>query len=129
MLVTVLAFMPPLPFLYYIYLVEFQQWPLSLLIFFSSYFMESCLLQYQDSVVSFPLYNEALKFANHGEKMIQTAIRALTLNTYNGIVLLSFLSSPSRRYLSNIVCKNTFLVSCNSILLVMQCVMTWSINL
>ncbi|BBH07578.1 hypothetical protein Prudu_019556, partial [Prunus dulcis] len=44
-----------------------------------------CLLLkvYGDSVVSFPLYNEALKFAHHGEKMIQTAIRALTLSIYN----------------------------------------------
>jgi hypothetical protein len=58
--------------------------------------------QLQDTVVSFPLYNEALKFACHGEKMIQTAVRALSLNIYNGIVSLSFLSSPSRRYTSNI---------------------------
>ncbi|KAJ8754747.1 hypothetical protein K2173_012136 [Erythroxylum novogranatense] len=36
-----------------------------------------------DVVVSFPLYSEALKFAQHGEKMIQTAVRALTLNIYN----------------------------------------------
>ncbi|KAL8143660.1 hypothetical protein V2J09_016692 [Rumex salicifolius] len=37
----------------------------------------------EDRVVSFPLYSEALRFAHHGEKMIQTAIRALTLNIYN----------------------------------------------
>ncbi|GMI96700.1 green fluorescent seed 9, TRANSPARENT TESTA 9 [Hibiscus trionum] len=36
-----------------------------------------------DVVVSFPMYSEALKFAQHEEKMIQTAIRALTLNIYN----------------------------------------------
>lgn len=44
-----------------------------------------CLLVkvHGDAVVSFPLYNEALKFARHGEKMIQTAVRALTLNIYN----------------------------------------------
>ncbi|XP_011046874.1 PREDICTED: uncharacterized protein LOC105141380 isoform X2 [Populus euphratica] len=44
-----------------------------------------CLLVkvHGDAVVSFPLYSEALKFAQHGEKMIQTAIRALTLNIYN----------------------------------------------
>lgn len=47
-----------------------------------------CLLWLQDVVVSFPLYSEALKFAQHGEKMIQTAVRALTLNIYNGIFLL-----------------------------------------
>lgn len=50
-------------------------------------------MSYQkDAVVSFPLYSEALKFAYHGEKMIQTAIRALTLNIYNGIVLRSVVS-------------------------------------
>lgn len=44
-----------------------------------------CLLVkvHEDAVVSFPLYSEALKFAHHGEKMIQTAVRALTLNIYN----------------------------------------------
>ncbi|KAK8600570.1 hypothetical protein V6N12_050423 [Hibiscus sabdariffa] len=36
-----------------------------------------------DAVVSFPMYSKALKFAQHEEKMIQTAIRALTLNIYN----------------------------------------------
>lgn len=41
----------------------------------------------QDTVVSFPLYHEALKFSHHREKMIQTAIRALTLSIYNGMVL------------------------------------------
>ncbi|KAI4300574.1 hypothetical protein L6164_033936 [Bauhinia variegata] len=37
----------------------------------------------KDAVISFPLYTEALRFAHHEEKMIQTAIRALTLNIYN----------------------------------------------
>ena len=46
----------------------------------------------KDAVVSFPLYSEALKFAYHGEKMIQTAVRALTLNIYNGIILRSVMS-------------------------------------
>lgn len=41
----------------------------------------------QDAVVSFPLYTGALRFAQHEEKMIQTAIRALVLNIYNGILL------------------------------------------
>ncbi|KAL9662190.1 hypothetical protein QQ045_027022 [Rhodiola kirilowii] len=44
-----------------------------------------CLLVkvHEDSVISFPLYTEALKFALHREKMIQTAVRALTLNIYS----------------------------------------------
>lgn len=37
----------------------------------------------QDVVVSFPLYSEALKFSHHGEKMIQIAVRAISLNIYN----------------------------------------------
>lgn len=41
----------------------------------------------QDAVVSFPLYAEALKFAHYGEKMIQIAVRAITLNVYNGILV------------------------------------------
>lgn len=66
-------------------------------------------LQLQDAVVSFPLYTEALKFAHYEEKMIQTAVRALTLNTYNGILLLSFfISSPIRRYISKIGCEINF---------------------
>lgn len=60
------------------------------LFFFPFIYFGIMSLQLQDAVVSFPLYNEALKFARHGEKMIQTAVRALTLNIYNGIVSLSF---------------------------------------
>lgn len=42
------------------------------------------LLKVQEgAVTSFPLYTEALRFAHHGEKMIQTAIRSLTLSIYN----------------------------------------------
>ncbi|XP_042502612.1 protein TRANSPARENT TESTA 9-like isoform X3 [Macadamia integrifolia] len=37
----------------------------------------------EDVVVSFPLYSGAIKFATHEEKMIQIAVRALTLNIYN----------------------------------------------
>ncbi|XP_043713922.1 protein TRANSPARENT TESTA 9-like isoform X2 [Telopea speciosissima] len=37
----------------------------------------------EDVVVSFPLYSEAIKFATHEEKMIQIAVRALSLNIYN----------------------------------------------
>lgn len=42
----------------------------------------------EGAVTSFPLYTEAVKFAHHGEKMIQTAIRSLTLSIYNGSSLL-----------------------------------------
>ncbi|EXC01921.1 hypothetical protein L484_018833 [Morus notabilis] len=43
-----------------------------------------CLLVkvHGDAVVSFPLFTEALKFASHEEKMIQTAIRSLALGKY-----------------------------------------------
>ncbi|RYR50336.1 hypothetical protein Ahy_A07g036925 [Arachis hypogaea] len=37
----------------------------------------------KDAVVSFPLYTEALRFAHHEEKMIQTAVRTIALNIYN----------------------------------------------
>ncbi|XP_030448909.1 protein TRANSPARENT TESTA 9-like isoform X1 [Syzygium oleosum] len=49
-----------------------------------------------DNVISFPLYSEALKFARHGEKMIQTAVRALSLNVYNvsDDMVFRFLTSP-----------------------------------
>ncbi|XP_015951393.1 protein TRANSPARENT TESTA 9-like isoform X1 [Arachis duranensis] len=44
-----------------------------------------CLLVnvHGDAVVSFPLYTEALRFAHHEEKMIQTAVRTIVLNIYN----------------------------------------------
>ncbi|XLS66317.1 hypothetical protein HN51_026291 [Arachis hypogaea] len=44
-----------------------------------------CLLVnvHGDAVVSFPLYTEALRFAHHEEKMIQTAVRTIALNIYN----------------------------------------------
>ncbi|XP_072088845.1 protein TRANSPARENT TESTA 9 isoform X3 [Arachis hypogaea] len=46
-----------------------------------------CLLVnvHGDVVVSFPLYTEALRFSHHEEKMIQTAVRTIALNIYNGI--------------------------------------------
>ncbi|KAH1262577.1 Protein TRANSPARENT TESTA 9 [Glycine max] len=49
-----------------------------------------------DAVVSFPLYTEALRFAQHEEKMIQTAIRALVLNIYNvsDDMVYQFISTP-----------------------------------
>ncbi|GLT24903.1 hypothetical protein SLA2020_000650 [Shorea laevis] len=67
-----------------------------------------CLLVkvHGDVVVSFPLYGEALKFAQHGEKMIQTAIRALTLNIYNvsDDMVYDFLTTPpASKYFSDLV--------------------------
>ncbi|XP_021672594.2 protein TRANSPARENT TESTA 9 isoform X2 [Hevea brasiliensis] len=67
-----------------------------------------CLLVrvHADVVVSFPLYSEALKFAQHGEKMIQTAVRALTLNIYNvsDDMVYQFVSiPPASKYFSDLV--------------------------
>ncbi|XP_022766977.1 uncharacterized protein LOC111311664 isoform X2 [Durio zibethinus] len=67
-----------------------------------------CLLVkvHGDVVVSFPLYSEALKFAQHGEKMIQTAIRALTLNIYNvsdDMVYQFVTTPPASKYFSDLV--------------------------
>ncbi|KAF2289654.1 hypothetical protein GH714_037724 [Hevea brasiliensis] len=67
-----------------------------------------CLLVrvHGDAVVSFPLYSEALKFAQHGEKMIQTAVRALTLNIYNvsDDMVYQFVSiPPASKYFSDLV--------------------------
>ncbi|XP_065856059.1 protein TRANSPARENT TESTA 9-like [Euphorbia lathyris] len=67
-----------------------------------------CLLVkvHGDVVLSFPLYSEALKFAQHGEKMIQTAVRALTLNIYNvsDDMVFQFVSSPpASKYFSDLV--------------------------
>ncbi|XP_039042694.1 protein TRANSPARENT TESTA 9-like isoform X2 [Hibiscus syriacus] len=59
-----------------------------------------------DVVVSFPLYSEALKFAQHEEKMIQTAIRALTLNIYNicdDNVYQFITTAPASIYFSDLV--------------------------
>ncbi|KAL4606009.1 hypothetical protein ACB092_09G071100 [Castanea dentata] len=69
-----------------------------------------CLLVkvHGDAVVSFPLYNEALKFARHGEKMIQTAVRALTLNIYNvcdDMVYQFITTPPVSKYFSDLVCR------------------------
>ncbi|PSS24406.1 Protein CLEC16A like [Actinidia chinensis var. chinensis] len=67
-----------------------------------------CLLVkvHEDAVVSFPLYSEALKFAYHGEKMIQTAVRALTLNIYNvsdDMVYQFITTPPVSQYFSDLV--------------------------
>ncbi|KAJ1385795.1 CLEC16A/TT9, N-terminal [Sesbania bispinosa] len=59
-----------------------------------------------DAVVSFPLYTEALRFAHHEEKMIQTAIRALILNIYNvsDDMVYQFISTPPvSEYFSDLV--------------------------
>ncbi|CAK7341991.1 unnamed protein product [Dovyalis caffra] len=60
----------------------------------------------KDAVVSFPLYSEALKFAQHGEKMIQTAVRAVTLNIYNvcdDMVYQFITTPPVSKYFSDLV--------------------------
>ncbi|WCJ34208.1 Protein TRANSPARENT TESTA 9 [Euphorbia peplus] len=67
-----------------------------------------CLLVkvHGDVVLSFPLYSEALKFAQHGEKMIQTAVRALTLNIYHvsDDMVFQFVSSPpTSKYFTDLV--------------------------
>ncbi|KAK7345250.1 hypothetical protein VNO77_15844 [Canavalia gladiata] len=67
-----------------------------------------CLLVkvHGDAVVSFPLYTEALRFAQHEEKMIQTAIRALVLNIYNvsDDMVYQFISTtPVSEYFSDLV--------------------------
>ncbi|KAF7146244.1 hypothetical protein RHSIM_Rhsim04G0130200 [Rhododendron simsii] len=67
-----------------------------------------CLLVkvHEEAVVSFPLYSEALKFAYHGEKMIQTAVRALTLNIYNvgdDMVYQFVTAPPVSQYFSDLI--------------------------
>lgn len=64
------------------------------MIFASLSFLCFCLLAsyLQDVVTAFPLYSEALKFAQYEDMMIQTAVRALTLNIFNGInIIITFL--------------------------------------
>ncbi|CAK9180590.1 unnamed protein product [Ilex paraguariensis] len=67
-----------------------------------------CLLVkvHEDVVVSFPLYTEALKFAHHGEKMIQIAVRAITLNIFNvsdDMVYQFMTTPPVSEYFSGLV--------------------------
>ncbi|GAB2300749.1 hypothetical protein Dimus_034786 [Dionaea muscipula] len=60
----------------------------------------------EDTVTSFPLYSEALKFAHHGEKMIQTAIRSVTLNIYNvsdDMVYRFITNPPVSKYFTDLV--------------------------
>ncbi|XP_015900238.3 protein TRANSPARENT TESTA 9 [Ziziphus jujuba] len=59
-----------------------------------------------DDVVSFPLYDEAIRFAFHEEKMVRTAVRALTLNVYHvgdDCVNRYVTSTPHADYFSNLV--------------------------
>ncbi|QCE05144.1 Uncharacterized protein family FPL [Vigna unguiculata] len=61
-----------------------------------------------DAIVSFPLYTGALRFAQHEEKMIQTAIRALVLNIYNvsDDKVYQFISTPPvSKYFSDLICR------------------------
>nr|KYP73830.1 Protein CLEC16A [Cajanus cajan] len=61
-----------------------------------------------DAVVSFPLYTEALRFAQHEEKMIQTAIRSLVLSIYNvsDDLVYQFISTPPvSEYFTDLVRK------------------------
>ncbi|GMH09989.1 hypothetical protein Nepgr_011830 [Nepenthes gracilis] len=60
----------------------------------------------EDIVTSFPLYSEALRFAYHREKMIQTAIRSLTLSVYNvsdDMVYQFVTTPPVSKYFSDLV--------------------------
>ncbi|KAK3024683.1 hypothetical protein RJ639_043205 [Escallonia herrerae] len=65
-----------------------------------------CFMEYQDAVISFPLYSEALKFAYHGEKMIQIAVRTLTLDIYNvsdDMVYQYLTTLPASNYFSDLL--------------------------
>lgn len=69
-----------------------------------------CLLvkTQEDAVTSFPLYTEAIRFAHHGEKMIQTAIRSLTLSIYNvsdGMVYRFLMTPPASDYFLDLFLK------------------------
>ncbi|XP_058109055.1 protein TRANSPARENT TESTA 9-like isoform X2 [Magnolia sinica] len=60
----------------------------------------------EDAIVSFPLYTEALKFSRHEEKMIQIAVRALTLSIYNvsdEMVYAFITRPPASDYFSDLV--------------------------
>ncbi len=46
---------------------------------------------FNDLASDFPLYTEAVKFFNHKDSMVRTAVRNLTLNVYKGTYLV-FLS-------------------------------------
>ncbi|CAI8602399.1 unnamed protein product [Vicia faba] len=81
-----------------------------------------CLLVkvHGDAVVSFPLYTEALRFAHHEEKMIQTAIRSLVLNIYNvsdDMVYQFILTPPVSEYFSDLVHRLRDLCFCLDVIL------------
>ncbi|XP_050243728.1 protein TRANSPARENT TESTA 9-like isoform X2 [Quercus robur] len=65
-----------------------------------------CLLVkvHGDAVVSFPLYNEALKFARHGEKMIQTAYH-FDYAVSDDMVYQFITTPPVSNYFSDLVCR------------------------
>ncbi|XP_027189779.1 protein TRANSPARENT TESTA 9-like isoform X2 [Cicer arietinum] len=81
-----------------------------------------CLLVkvHGDAVISFPLYTEALKFAHHEEKMIQTAIRSLVLNIYNvsdDMVYQFILTPPVSEYFSDLVHRLRDICFCLDVIL------------
>ncbi|CAJ2672799.1 unnamed protein product [Trifolium pratense] len=81
-----------------------------------------CLLVkvHGDAVVSFPLYTEALRFAHHEEKMIQTAIRSLVLNICNvsdDMVYQFILTPPVSEYFSDLVHRLRDLCFCLDVIL------------
>ncbi|WJX11443.1 hypothetical protein P8452_02058 [Trifolium repens] len=81
-----------------------------------------CLLVkvHGDAVISFPLYTEALRFAHHEEKMIQTAIRSLVLNICNvsdDTVYQFILTPPVSEYFSDLVHRLRELCFCLDVIL------------
>lgn len=66
------------------YLASFRNCSLSFPSFLSFGVTSTFILFFQEEVVSFPLYVEAIRFAFHEESMVRTAVRALTLNVYHG---------------------------------------------
>ncbi|KAK2400915.1 protein TRANSPARENT TESTA [Trifolium repens] len=81
-----------------------------------------CLLVkvHGDAVISFPLYTEALRFAHHEEKMIQTAIRSLVLNICNvsdDMVYQFILTPPVSEYFSDLVHRLRELCFCLDVIL------------
>ncbi|KAK9755470.1 hypothetical protein RND81_01G027500 [Saponaria officinalis] len=67
------------------------------------------LLEVQEGIViSFPLYTEAVKFAHHGEKMIQIAVRSITLSIYSvsdDMVYKFMVTPPVSEYFSDVINK------------------------
>ncbi|KNA16933.1 hypothetical protein SOVF_084720 isoform A [Spinacia oleracea] len=67
------------------------------------------LLKVQEgTVTSFSLYTEALRFAQHGDKMIQASIRSLTLSIYNvsdDMICQFLMTPPESEYFSDLILK------------------------